>query len=158
MAATATKTDSVAAEMSSGDPAKLANGAEQVRIGDMLAPQKWTIAALSPAATAVDLTSAAVAAVATAGAFTPALRSENGDQPPRLPAVLNAGAIAVRVTGGAAAAGPRTVTDSGGTPSATVCTLSEDGKTLTFEANVTDFVVEYSARAAKDMTKAFASL
>jgi hypothetical protein len=48
-----------------------------------------------------------------------------------------------RVTGGAAAAGNRQVTDSGGTPSATVATISDDGATLTFEAGVTGVTVVY---------------
>jgi hypothetical protein len=59
--------------------------------------------------------------------------------------------VAVRVTGGAAAAGPRQVTDHGGTPSATVATLSADGATLTFEGNVTDAVISYDAAPDVDL-------
>lgn len=62
----------------------------------------------------------------------------------------------VRVTAGAAAAGPRIVTDAGGTPSATVCTLSDDGATLTFEGNVTGAVIgAYIPRSAADVTAKF---
>jgi hypothetical protein len=57
----------------------------------------------------------------------------------------------VRVTGGAAAAGPRQVTDAGGTPSATVATLSADGATLTFEGTVTDAVISYDAAPDVDL-------
>ena len=58
----------------------------------------------------------------------------------------------------AAAAGPRIVTDAGGSASATVCTLSADGTTLTFEANVTGAVVSYMPRPAVDMDAAWPSI
>jgi len=64
----------------------------------------------------------------------------------------------VRVTGGAAAAGPRIVTDAGGTASATVCTVSADGATLTFEAGVTGAVVSYMPRPAVDLATAWPSI
>lgn len=67
--------------------------------------------------------------------------------PPALPATVRA-----RVTGGAAAAGPRQVTDAGGAASATVATISDDGKTLTFENTVTDAVILYVPRPAVDIT------
>jgi len=63
-----------------------------------------------------------------------------------------------RVSGGAAAAGPRLVTDAGGTASATVCKLSADGATLTFEANVTDAVVSYMPRPAEALSTPWPSL
>lgn len=75
--------------------------------------------------------------------------------------VLDPPALAVfgaRVTAGAAAAGPRIVTDAGGSASATVCTLSADGVTLTFEANVTGAVVSYMPRPAVDMDAAWPSI
>jgi hypothetical protein len=50
------------------------------------------------------------------------------------------------------------MTDAGGTASATVALLSDDGKTLTFEGTVTDFVVEYIPRASTDMTSDFTPL
>lgn len=74
---------------------------------------------------------------------------------------LNPPALAVfgvRVTGGAAAAGVRTVTDAGGSASATVCKLSADGATLTFEANVTGAVVSYMPRPAVDLATAWPSI
>jgi hypothetical protein len=148
MATTATKIDSVANEVNSGNANTLSNAAQQMKLGTMLTPQKWTIAALA-STTAVDITSAAVAAAATPGAFTPALATGE-----RLSAAL--GCFNVRVTAGAAAAGKREISDSGDTPTATVATLSDDGKTLTFEAGVTGFVLEYLPRSAKDMTTAFA--
>ena len=66
--------------------------------------------------------------------------------------------FSVRVTGGAAAAGVRTVTDAGGTASATVCTVSADGATLTFEANVTGAVVSYMPRSATPLDTAWPSI
>ena len=68
------------------------------------------------------------------------------------PPALDPSQVSCRVTGGAAAAGPRVITDEGGTPDATagqlaVATLSADGKTLTFEANVTDAELSYLANA-----------
>lgn len=66
--------------------------------------------------------------------------------------------FSVRVTGGAAAAGVRTVTDAGGSASATVAVLSADGATLTFEAGVTGAVVSYMARPAVDLDTAWPSV
>ena len=62
--------------------------------------------------------------------------------------------ITARVTAGTALAGPRVITDSGGTPTAPaganalpgVATLSDDGTTLTFDAAVTNVTVEYVPR------------
>ena len=50
----------------------------------------------------------------------------------------------------------------GGTPVApstypAMATLSDDGKTLTFETTVTGFVLEYAPRAAQDLTTALGS-
>lgn len=74
------------------------------------------------------------------------------------PAALSPGVCQARVTGGAAAAGTRHVSDAGATPSATVCTLSADGTTLTFEANVTGAVVSYVPRSAVDLSTTWPSL
>lgn len=74
---------------------------------------------------------------------------------------LNPPALAVfgaRVTAGAAAAGARIVSDAGDAASATVCTLSADGATLTFEANVTGVVVSYMPRPAVDLASAWPSI
>lgn len=56
------------------------------------------------------------------------------------------GTISVRVTGGAAAAGPRHIVDAAGTPAATIATISDDGATLTFEGTVTDAILSYVPR------------
>lgn len=54
----------------------------------------------------------------------------------------------IRVVAGAAAAGGRKIVDAAGTLDANTCSLSDDGATLTFEANVTDIVVSYIPRPA----------
>lgn len=75
--------------------------------------------------------------------------------------VLDPPALAVfsaRVTAGAAAAGPRMVTDAGGSVTTTVCKLSADGVTLTFEDNVTGAVVSYMPRSATPLDTAWPSI
>jgi len=64
----------------------------------------------------------------------------------------------VRVTGGAAAAGVRMITDAGGSASSTICTISDDGATLTFEAGVTGAVVSYMPRSAVALDSAWPSI
>lgn len=61
----------------------------------------------------------------------------------------------VRVTAGAAAAGLRQIGDAAASASATVCKLSDDGATLTFEANVTDAIVVYMARSEASLSSQF---
>lgn len=77
--------------------------------------------------------------------------------PPCIPGTLMVRASAV----GTAAAGVRTVGDSGSTPSATVVRCSADGTTLTFEGTVTAAVVSYIARpgatAPVDLAALFAT-
>jgi hypothetical protein len=66
------------------------------------------------------------------------------------------------VTGGTP--GARIVTDAGGTAGAPgangpgIALISDDGTTLTFEAAVTAFTIEYIPRAAVSMTAAVSSL
>ena len=60
-----------------------------------------------------------------------------------------------RVTAGAAAAGLRQIGDAAATLSGTVCRLSDDGATLTFEANVTGVIVVYMARSEASLSSQF---
>ena len=62
------------------------------------------------------------------------------DASKKLPAALVIGSL--RVSTGTAT-GDRQITDAGGTPSTTVASLSDDGKTITFEAAITVFVINY---------------
>lgn len=157
MSATTTKTDTLAAEINKGNVNTFANALGKVKLGNVLTPIKVTFASLSSAA-AIDITTAASKAAATITGLSLAT-GEN------LPPILSV--TTLRVTAGAAGAGPRTVTDAGGTAVtagatgntgvAGVALLSDDGKTLTFETTVTGFVLEYIPRAAADVTAAFAS-
>lgn len=128
------------------NPNTLADFLRLVALGHFFANLKVTFAALTSAA-AQDVTTAAAKAAATISG----LSLDTGENLPAIGVVKT-----LRVTAGAAAAGARFVTDAGGTPSTTVATLSDDGKTLTFEAAVTGFVVEYQPRSGVDMTATWA--
>lgn len=132
MSVTATVKETLKSALDEASLNKIADVFAQMDLGTMLTPLKKTFTGLT-SATGHDLTDAA-----------------HGSGP----AALVIGTL--RVTAGAAAAGVRIVGDVGATPSATVATLSDDGKTLTFEAGVTAFVVEYVPRPAVDMTGPFA--
>lgn len=129
---TVTKVRTIKEVGNSGDLNQLADVAQKVQLGTMLDINKQTYTGLT-SAVAHNLTDAA-----------------HGSQPA-------AGIISsVRVTAGAAAAGLRQIGDASATPSATVATLSDDGKTITFEAGVTAFVIVYMPKAAIDPDTKFA--
>jgi len=132
MTATATSLETLKSALDEANPNKVASALQQAKLGTMLTPLKKTYSALAATA-AHNLTDVAHGSGL---------------------AALLVGTL--RVTAGAAAAGARLVTDAGGTPSATVATLSDDGKTVTFEGTVTAFVIEYVPRASADMTGPFA--
>jgi hypothetical protein len=137
------------------DPNLVPDVLRQMALGTMLTPMKVTVTGLTAAA-AFDLTSTAVQAAATvnngAAQFTPGVTPS----PVALPPALVVSTLRVTAVG-SGATGPRTVTDAGGTPVAPsagiagVATISDDGKTLTFEGTVTGFIIEYVPRAAVDM-------
>jgi hypothetical protein len=143
---TTTRVDTTEQILKKADPNEINDAFHKMDLGTMLTPRKHTFTALASAA-AQDITTLAALA---ADVATPALPSNVLNLPPIL------SVIALRVTAGAAAAGVRTIGDSGATASATVAKLSDDGKTLTFEAAVTAFVLEYIARPNTDMTAKFA--
>ena len=107
-----------------------------VRLGRILSVVKVTFSGLT-SATSFDITASATLAKGTVSGVT-IFSSET------LPAIASIATL--RVTAGAAAAGVRQVTDVGGTPSSSVATISDDGKTITFEAGVTGFVITYEPR------------
>lgn len=72
------------------------------------------------------------------------------DTSKKLPAALVISSLRV-VTG--TAAGIRQISDAGDTPSATLATLSDDGKTVTLEAVITVFVINYIPK--EDLTANF---
>lgn len=141
MAVTATVKETNKIALDQANPNKLADALAKVQLGTLLTPLKRVFTGLT-AALSFDLT--------TIDGTGEVVGSSN---PLRL-AALMVGPL--RVTAGAATAGVRTVGDVDATPSATVATISDDGKTLTFEANVTAFVVEYIPRSAADMNDLFA--
>ena len=116
-----------------------ADALAKIKVGNVLSPIKVTFASLTAAA-AIDITTADSKAAATIVGFTPALASGQN-----LPAIGQV--VTCRVTAGTAATGDRQITDAGGSASTSVAILSDDGKTLTFEANVTGFVLTYFPRA-----------
>jgi len=80
------------------------------------------------------------------------------------PPALGPAFVACRVSsvvGGAGAAGVRAVTDAGGTPGAPgangpgLATLSDDGKTLTFENTIKEVVVSYIAAPSTALSALF---
>lgn len=154
MSVTATKTRTIRDALNTSKEGEMDDALLKAQLGNMIVPLKYTIVGLAAAA-AIDITSAALAAAATPGPNSPALTRP--DDISRLPPALGPHAVSVRVTAGAATAGPRFVTDAGGTPGAPgangpgIATLSDDGKTLTFEGNVTAFVLEYIPRAPVDL-------
>ena len=132
MPSTTTKTNTVADVANSGNLNELSDVAQKVQLGTMLGVTKKTFTGLTSAA-AHNLTDAAHGSGPAADVIS-----------------------SVRVTAGAAAAGLRQIGDAGATASATVATLSDDGKTVTFEAGVTAFVIVYKAKAAVDPSAKFA--
>lgn len=72
----------------------------------------------------------------------------------RLPALMIMNLRVVSVTPGAA--GTRVISDDGDTATSAIATISADGKTVTFEDGVTDFVIEYIPRSSKDPSGNFA--
>lgn len=61
----------------------------------------------------------------------------------------------VRVTQGAATLGMYLIGDSAATPAAGICAISDDGATLTFNANVEKAVIVYMARSEASLSDAF---
>jgi hypothetical protein len=134
---TATANTTLQSALDQARPGQTDDALRLMKLGTMLTPLKRTFAGLTSAAF-FDLTT-----IDGTGETT-------GASNPKRVAALSVATL--RVTAGAAAAGARLVTDAGGTPSATVATISDDGKTVTFEAGVTAFVIEYIPRSNTDMT------
>jgi len=133
---TAGKSQTIQDVLNESNPNKLADAAALAKLGDALAGLKKTLTGLTSAAS-FDLTTI--------------------DDPDvsgqKLPAALSISVL--RVTAGAAAAGIRQMSDALDTPSATLATLSDDGKTVTFEAGVTGFIIQYVPK--QDLTAKFES-
>jgi len=151
---TTTKPSTLAAELDRASPGDVSDALRMVGLGRLLDPVKVTVAGLTAAA-AVDVTAIPRALVTINQGLKGLAAGE------ALPAIL--AVTALRVTAvGAGALGPRVATDVGGTPGAPgatgpgIATISDDGKTLTFEGTITGFVLEYIPRSKVDFATAFA--
>lgn len=146
---TTTIQEDIRAALDNAVPGHHEPGLARIKHGTAHSVIKATFAALD--ATAVDVTTAASKAKATVAGVTLA----TGENLPAIGEILT-----LRVTGGSATAGARVVTDAGGTAGAPgangpgIALISDDGKTVTFEAAVTAFVIQYKPRAAVAVTGA----
>lgn len=131
---TTTQESTIQSVLNEADPNRLADGLRKAKVGDALQGLQKTLTGLTSLA-AQDLTTI----------------DDPDDTSVKLPAALVI--TGVRVTAGAAAAGARFISDEGSTPSTTVAALSADGKTITFEAAVTAFVIYYVPK--QDLTVSF---
>jgi flavorubredoxin len=114
----------------------------KAKAGNQLSIVKAVVTGLVATATP-DITSAAVKAAAVLSGIS----LDTGEGLPPIGDILT-----LRVTSGMATAGARVVTDAGGAAGAPgangpgVALISDDGKTLTFEATVTGFTISYRPR------------
>lgn len=160
MVYTTTLTPNLALGLSNSDPNRISDALREYGIGLHLSPQKWTWLGTT-GATAVNITTAAFVAGASAGANTPPLPLGVLT----LPGALLVGTLRV-TTGASGSVALYDVTDSGGTArlgallsSSTgssgqtkgVALISDDGSTITFPAQVSGFVLQYVPRSLVDV-------
>lgn len=129
---TATETQSIKKTIDNASPNQLADALRKAQLGTTLQGKKVTLTGLTAAAS-FDVTTI----------------DDPGISGQKLPAILSLNVL--RVTAGAAAAGIRQISDAADTPAATLATLSDDGKTITFEGNVTAFIAHYVPAPAVDL-------
>ena len=127
MSVTATSAPTLGLALEQANPNILADALRKVNLSKMLEPQKLVLSGATAAATVT---------------LDP-------------PALLVQSVRVTTAPAGQAAVASRIVADSGATPSATVCKLSDDGSTLTFEANLTGAVVVYMARSEAALSSQF---
>lgn len=138
-------------ELNKANPNNLADLIRSMKFGNYAVRVKVVVAALAAAA-AVDITAAATKAAATITGITLGTGQN-------LPPIRNV--CSLRVSAGAAAAGDRHMSDAGGTAAAPgangpgIATLSDDGKTITFEGNVTGFTLIYEPQSQQDLTASY---
>ncbi len=150
---TVTEENTIQDELDRSDLNTLADAIRLLALGRMLKPVKVTFSGLTSSA-AIDITAQDSTDNRTINQGLDDLGSSEA-----LPAILMPKTI--RVVAGTLAAGPGVFTDSGGTPTAIaalavhVVTLSDDGKTITFQAAVTGFVLEYIPRSLTDLSTLF---
>jgi hypothetical protein len=156
VADTVTKVTTLQREADFGTLGRLEPVLAKLALGTILSPRKITVAGAA-AAVSFDLTSATLTF--------PFITASTGVSDAETAASKLRPALVVstlRVTAGTFP-GARIVTDVGGTPLSGdaagpgVATISDDGKTITFEAGaaVTAFIIEYVPRAATDPSTKF---
>lgn len=122
--------------LSAANPHQLADALRAVDLGLKFSVIKVVFAGLTSAA-AQNITTAAAKAAATVTGVTL-------DSGQLLPAIAQV--VTCRVVTGTAT-GDRSITDAGGTATTAKALLSDDGKTLTFEAVITAFTLTYIPRS-----------
>lgn len=127
-----TDSQSILAVLQSANPNTLPDMLRKQRVDRLFQPISATITI--PSGTSIDLTTLRAGTEAVVSANSPI---EAGELLPPIRFLRS-----LRVSTGTAT-GPRTITDASGTASTTVAKLSEDGKTLTFEAAITVFVLVF---------------
>lgn len=156
--ATTTRDETFNTVLNQADLNEIADALRQMKFGDMCSPIKITVTGLT-AASAIDITTAAVKAAATVVGKTLA----TGENLPAIGALL---ALRVTASGTGGSLGTYVFTDAGGTAivppggasaAVGIAKISDDGKTITFPNTITAFVLEYMPRAAVDMTTFYAS-
>lgn len=155
MASTTIIPETLAQALYQSDPGRMPDAQRKYGVGLMLSPQKFTWLGTT-GASGVNLTTAAFAALAVPGSATPTLPQGVTT----LPAIMHVTTLRVS-TGPSGAAGNYALTDAGGTPAYPpaggfgIVTLSDDGTTLGFPANVSGFVIEYVPRSLYDVNLPF---
>lgn len=138
--------------LNTGNPALQASVLEKIKMGDAMSKIKVAFTGLTSAA-AQDITTAAAKAAGTITGIT----LKSGENLPPIGEV-----VSCRVTAGTLAAGDYIMSDAGGTAKAIgtgnngVALLSDDGKTITFQAAVTGFVLVYYPGPSGGMTQSMA--
>ena len=158
MASTTTADVTLQQILNRANPNQLNAGLLKVKLGNVLGPVKVVVTGLT-AASAIDITSAAVRAAATITGLDRAAEDN-------LPAINLVKTLRITASGTSASLGAYIVTDAGGTAivppggasaAVGVALLSDDGKTITFPNTVTAFVLEYMPRPEAVLSTVWAS-
>lgn len=159
---TTTVNNSPRLELNRAQPGRLPDVLREMKFGDMHAPIKVTVAGLTAGAT-FDITSQAVRDKVTAMVGRTPTPTFAAGQPDLLPAIGHLVNLRVTAASAGTTVGTYVLTDAAGTPivppggasaAAGIASLSDDGKTLVFPANVTGFILTYFPRAAVAMDSA----
>lgn len=156
---TTTRNETLRSVLNDGNLNEIDSALARAKLGNMLSEVKVVVSGLT-AASAIDITTAAVKAAATITG----LELQSGEN---LPAIGTLKSLRVSASGTAASLGAYIACDDGATAivppggagaAVGVAKLSDDGKTLTFPNTVTGFVLTYRPRAAVDLGTVYAAL